>query len=142
MTSNCRGKISTGKSTLFNIMLECRMQVSAGQCTKGVYIQLIKSEFNERYDYVLILDTEGLRAHEFLGEKWSIWKDNRMATLSVLSTNANIVTAANEDDIAIREVIPIVLLAHKRSKIAEENSARQPTKLFFAYNRVDTTNLS
>ena len=136
------GTQSTGKSTLLNIMFGCRMRVSAGQCTKGVYIQLIKSEFNERYDYVLILDTEGLRAPEFFGESWSIWKDNRMATLSVLSADATIVTAVNEDDIAIREVVPIVLLAHKRSKIAEENSGRQPTKLFFAYNRVDTTNLS
>ena len=135
------GTQSTGKSTLLNIMFGCRMRVSAGQCTKGVYIQLIKSEFNKRYDYVLILDTEGLRAPEFFGEKWSIWKDNRMATLSVLSADATIITAVNEDDIAIREVVPIVLLAHKRSKIAEE-SGRQPTKLFFAYNRVDTTNLS
>ena len=135
------GTQSTGKSTLLNIMFGCRMRVSAGQCTKGVYIQLIKSGFNERYDYVLILDTEGLRAPEFFGEDWSIWKDNRMATLSVLSADATIITAVNEDDIAIREVVPIVLLAHKRSKIAEE-SGRQPTKLFFAYNRVDTTNLS
>ena len=135
------GTQSTGKSTLLNIMFGCRMRVSAGQCTKGVYIQLIKSEFNKRYDYVLILDTEGLRAPEFFGENWSIWNDNRMATLSVLSADATIVTAVNEDDIAIREVIPIVLLAHKRSKLAEE-SGRQPTKLFFAYNRVDTTNLS
>ena len=135
------GTQSTGKSTLLNIMFGCRMRVSAGQCTKGVYIQLIKSEFNKRYDYVLILDTEGLRAPEFFGEKWSIWNDNRMATLSILSADATIITAVNEDDIAIREVVPIVLLAHKRSKIAEE-SGRQPTKLLFAYNRVDTSNLS
>ncbi|KAL5248272.1 hypothetical protein ACHWQZ_G017452 [Mnemiopsis leidyi] len=136
------GTQSSGKSTLLNIMFGCRMRVSAGQCTKGVYIQLIKSEFNDRYDYVLILDTEGLRAPEFFGENWSIWKDNRMATLSVLSADVTIITAVNEDDIAIREVVPIILLAHKRSKIAEGNSGLQPTKLFFAYNRVDTTNLS
>ena len=65
-----------------------------------------------------------------------------MATLAILSADATIITAVNEDDIAIREVVPIALLAHKRSKIAEENSGRQPTKLFFAYSRVDTTNLS
>ena len=136
------GTQSSGKSTLLNIMFGCKMRVSAGQCTKGIYIQLIKSEFDDRYDYVLILDTEGLRAPEFFGEQWSIWKDNRMATLAVLSADATIITAVNEDDTAIREVVPIVLLAHKRSKIATENSVRQPTKLFFAYNRVDTTNLS
>ncbi|XP_063690953.1 interferon-induced very large GTPase 1-like [Bolinopsis microptera] len=136
------GTQSTGKSTLLNIMFGCRMRVSAGQCTKGVYMQLIKSNFNKKFDYVLILDTEGLRAPEFFGADWSIWKDNRMATLAILSADATIITTVNEDDIAIREVVPIALLAHKRSKIAEENSGRQPTKLLFAYSRVDTTNLS
>ena len=136
------GTQSTGKSTLLNIMFGCRMRVSAGQCTKGVYMQLIKSKSNKKFDYVLILDTEGLRAPEFFGEDWSIWKDNRMATLAILSADATIITTVNEDDIAIREVVPIALLAHKRSKIAEESTGRQPTKLFFAYSRVDTTNLS
>ena len=45
------GTQSTGKSTLLNIMFGCRMRVSAGQCTKGVYMQLIKSNFNKEFDY-------------------------------------------------------------------------------------------
>ena len=92
------GTQSTGKSTLLNIMFGCRMRVSAGQCTKGVYMQLIKSNFNKKFDYVLILDTEGLRAPEFFGEDWSIWKDNRMATLAILSADATIITTVNEDE--------------------------------------------
>jgi hypothetical protein len=53
------GVQSSGKSTLLNIMFGVRFRSSAGQCTRGVNIQLIKVEDRNEYDYILLMDTEG-----------------------------------------------------------------------------------
>jgi len=53
------GVQSSGKSTLLNIMFGVRFRSSAGQCTRGVNIQLIEVADRTEYDYVLLLDTEG-----------------------------------------------------------------------------------
>ena len=38
------GLQSSGKSTLLNLMFGTQLHVSAGRCTRGVYLQLVKSE--------------------------------------------------------------------------------------------------
>lgn len=53
------GVQSSGKSTLLNMMFGVRFRSSAGQCTRGVNIQLIKVEDRNEYDYILLMDTEG-----------------------------------------------------------------------------------
>ncbi|CAF1520576.1 unnamed protein product, partial [Didymodactylos carnosus] len=53
------GVQSSDKSTLLNMMLGVRFRSSAGQCTRGVNIQLIKVEDRDEYDYMLLMDTEG-----------------------------------------------------------------------------------
>jgi hypothetical protein len=40
-------------------MFGVRFRSSAGQCTRGVNIQLIEVADRTEYDYVLLLDTEG-----------------------------------------------------------------------------------
>ena len=84
------GVQSSGKSTLLNTMFGTKLKTSAGMCTRGVYIQLVKSEWPE-FDYVLILDTEGLRAPEFFGRENSQGQDNRLATFAVLPADACVV---------------------------------------------------
>ena len=134
------GTQSTGKSTLLNTMFGCRLKVSAGQCTRGMNVELVTAENREeKFDYVLVIDTEGLRSPEFFGTDGAIWRDNRMATLSVLPSDACIVTTVNEEDSAIKEVLPIVMLAFKGSTIAEEITGRLRAMLFFVYSRVDTS---
>ena len=134
------GTQSTGKSTLLNTIFGCRLKVSAGQCTRGMNVQLVTAENREeKFDYVLVIDTEGLRSPEFFGTDGAIWRDNRMATLSVLPSDACIVTTVNEEDSAFEEVLPIVMLAFKGSTIAEEISGRLRAMLFFVYSRVDTS---
>ncbi|CAK4784537.1 unnamed protein product, partial [Aphanomyces euteiches] len=58
---------SSGKSTLFNVMFGVRLQTGVGRCTRGVSMQLIKCEGHNEYEYILLLDTEGVRAPDFIG---------------------------------------------------------------------------
>ncbi|CAK58173.1 unnamed protein product (macronuclear) [Paramecium tetraurelia] len=59
------GPQSSGKSTLLNKMFGCHFLTSVGRCTKGMYLQLLKisnkEQFDNLYDYILLLDSEGLQ---------------------------------------------------------------------------------
>ena len=137
------GAQSTGKSVLLNTMFGCRLKVSAGQCTRGMNLQLVRAENRAgKFDYVLVIDTQGLRSPEFFGADDAIVRDNRLATYSILPADACIITAVNEDDSAIKEVLPIVMLAFKGSSIAEEINGRLRAMMFFVYSRVDTSRQS
>ncbi|CAF1487429.1 unnamed protein product, partial [Didymodactylos carnosus] len=115
------GVQSSGKSTLLNTMLGVRLRASTGQCTKGINIQLLKSEERDEYDYVLLLDTEGLRAPECKDVEYSEWKDNRMATFAVLPADATIILVNGEQDGALKDVLSIVTLAYEQSQLAEKS---------------------
>ena len=77
---------STGKSTLLNAMFGLQFNVSAGRCTRGAFIQLLPVKSNKSIkpmcDYVLIVDTEGLRAPE-LSSTESVTHDNELATFAI-----------------------------------------------------------
>ena len=153
------GVQSSGKSTLLNTMFGIQMKTSVGQCTRGVNMQLLKVEGRQEYDYVLVLDTEGTRAPEYHGLEGSEKRDNQMATLSILLADATIIVNPGENDAAIKEILPIVLMAYQvsnsllyfianryrnliisqGSKLAEDNGGRLSTMMFFVYNRIDTT---
>ena len=133
------GTQSTGKSTLLNTMFGCQLHTSSGQCTRGVHLQLAVAENREGIDYVILMDTEGLRSPEFFGTEGSIPRDNRMTTFAVLPANACIITTVNEEDSAIKEVLPIVMLAFKGSNIAQESAGRLSSLLFFVYSKVGTS---
>ncbi|CAF0959109.1 unnamed protein product, partial [Didymodactylos carnosus] len=133
---------SSGKSTLLNLMFGTRLRTSAGQCTRGVNMQLIRVENRkEKYDYILVLDTEGIRAPEYAGLQDSSWRDNRIATFAILPADVTIICVNSEDDSAAREVLPIVMLTHQQSELATSTSGhnnRLSTRIFFVYVRVDT----
>ena len=132
------GVQSSGKSTLLNIMFGIEMKTSVGQCTRGINMQLIPVSGRAEYDYILLLDTEGTRAPEYWGLPGSDKRDNQMATLSILLADATIIVNPGENDAAIKEILPIVLLAYQGSKLAEEKGGRLSSMVFFVYNRIDT----
>ena len=109
---------SSGKSTLLNIMFGIQMRTSVGQCTRGINMQLIPVSGRSEYDYILLLDTEGTRAPEYWGMPGSEKRDNQMALLSILLADATIIVNNGENDAAIKEILPIVLLAYQGSKLA------------------------
>ena len=60
------GPQNSGKSTLLNFMFGCDFSVSDGRCTRGIYGSFIKAtgESAIEFDYLLVLDTEGLQSIE------------------------------------------------------------------------------
>ncbi|KAH7306443.1 hypothetical protein KP509_22G012300 [Ceratopteris richardii] len=133
------GVQSSGKSTLLNLMFGTQLQTSAGRCTRGVYAQLVPSH-REQYDYVLLLDIEGLRSPEFfqLDSNSSIVRDNCLATFGFLPSDVSVFMVSNEDDIGLREILPMVLLAFKGSEIAEKYGQKIRSKIVFVYRSIDT----
>jgi hypothetical protein len=105
-------------------------------------MQLLAVEGRPEYDYVLLLDTEGTRAPEYHGLPGSEKRDNQMATLSILLSDATIIVIPGENDAAVKEILPIVLMAYEGSKLAEDNGGRLSSRMFFLYNRIDTSQAS
>ena len=111
---------STGKSTLLNTMFGLRFTVSAGRCTRGAFMQLLA--FNESLkkvtdcDYLLIVDTEGLRAPE-LSSQETQRHDNELATFVIGLANVTLInifgeTPGDMDDILQSTVHAFIRLNH------------------------------
>ncbi len=105
------GLQSTGKSTLLNSVFGLQFNASAGRCTRGAYMQLVPiseeirrtNQYNDKLqneirvncDYILVVDTEGLRAPE-LDFKQTQKHDNELATFVIGLANKTIVNIYGE----------------------------------------------
>ena len=113
------GTQSTGKSTLLNAMFGANFLVSSGRCTRGVFMQLIEidRELASRlgYHYVVLLDTEGLRAPEFSINS-SYTRDNELATFVVGLGDATIINMSGEGHSEVQDILQIIVFAFIRMK--------------------------
>ena len=57
----------------------------------------------------MVLDTEGIRAPEFASQINSDSRDNKMATMSIIPSDATIMMTVGDDDSAVKDILPIVL---------------------------------
>ncbi|KAK7888751.1 hypothetical protein WMY93_024311 [Mugilogobius chulae] len=102
---------SSGKSTMLNAMFGLQFSVSSGRCTRGAFMQLVelseemKKDF--KWDYILVVDTEGLRAPELDGNV-TIHHDNELATFVVGVGNMTLVNIFGENPNEIQDVLQIV----------------------------------
>ena len=116
MTNNAKvfvlsiiGVQSSGKSTLLNALFGLQFPVSAGRCTKGIYCHLVpvdKESLHVEYDYVLVVDTEGLGASEFTGK--STFRDNELATFAIGLADATIINMKGENWAEMKDILQIV----------------------------------
>ncbi|XP_030125247.4 interferon-induced very large GTPase 1 [Taeniopygia guttata] len=113
------GVQSTGKSTLLNAMFGLQFNVSAGRCTRGAFMQLIPvSEQLQRdlgFDFVLVVDTEGLRAIE-MADKPSLNHDNELATFVIGVGNLTVINIVGENPSEMQDVLQIAVQAFLRMK--------------------------
>ncbi|XP_067332706.1 interferon-induced very large GTPase 1-like [Channa argus] len=113
------GVQSSGKSTMLNAMFGLQFAVSAGRCTKGAFMQLVKvsEEMKEdfQFDYVLVVDTEGLRALELAGNT-TLHRDNELATFVVGLGNMTLINIFGENPADMQDVLQIVVQAFMRMK--------------------------
>ncbi|XP_073669154.1 interferon-induced very large GTPase 1-like [Paramisgurnus dabryanus] len=130
---------SSGKSTLLNAMFGLQFSVSAGRCTRGAFMQLIRvsEEMKQqmKFDYILVVDTEGLRAPELEGGRSSRNHDNELATFVVGLGNLTLINIMGENPSEMQEILQIVVQAFMRMKKVHLN----PSCMFVHQNVSDVT---
>ncbi|CAM4654477.1 unnamed protein product [Leuciscus chuanchicus] len=131
---------SSGKSTMLNAMFGLQFAVSAGRCTRGAFMQLIrvseemKTEKQLKFDYILVVDTEGLRALELSGRS-TRHQDNEMATFVVGLGNMTLINIFGESPSELQDILQIVVQAFMRMKKVRLN----PSCMFVHQNVSDIT---
>ncbi|XP_054581176.1 interferon-induced very large GTPase 1-like [Eptesicus fuscus] len=112
------GLQSSGKSTLLNALFGLQFTVSAGRCTRGAYMQLLKVEdtFTEElgFDFVLVVDSEGLRAPELSSKSKN--RDNELATFVIGLGNLTLINIFGENPSEMQDILQIVVQAFMRMK--------------------------
>ncbi|XP_030649197.1 interferon-induced very large GTPase 1-like [Chanos chanos] len=113
------GLQSTGKSTMLNAMFGLQFAVSAGRCTRGAFMQLVRvtEEMKKdlKFDYILVVDTEGLRALELAGRSTQ-HHDNELATFVVGLGNMTLINIFGENPAEMQDILQIVVQAFLRMK--------------------------
>lgn len=107
------GVQSTGKSTLLNTMFGLQFSVSSGRCTRGAFMLLIKVKVKLRKrlgcDFILVIDTEGLKAPELMTLEDSYEHDNELATLVIGLSDITIINMAMENATEMKDILQIVV---------------------------------
>ncbi|KAM4690557.1 interferon-induced very large GTPase 1-like [Rhinophrynus dorsalis] len=113
------GVQSSGKSTLLNTMFGLQFAVSAGRCTRGAFMQLIELEEELKndlnFDYILVIDTEGLRAME-LANHLTLNHDNELATFVIGVANMTLINVFGENPSEVKDFLQIAVQAFLRMK--------------------------
>ncbi|KAM4632431.1 up-regulator of cell proliferation-like [Discoglossus pictus] len=114
------GVQSTGKSTLLNTMFGLQFPVASGRCTRGAFMTLIKVKENLQEelgcDFILVIDTEGLKAPELASLDHSYEHDNELATLVIGLSDITIINMAMENTEEMKDILQIVVHAFLRMK--------------------------
>ncbi|XP_073678862.1 interferon-induced very large GTPase 1-like [Garra rufa] len=125
---------SSGKSTMLNAMFGLQFTVSAGRCTRGAFMQLIKvseeMKTELKFDYILVVDTEGLCAPELLGRS-TTHRDNEMATFVVGLGNMTLINIFGENPSVMQDILQIVVQAFMRM-----NKVRLNPRCMFVHQNV------
>uniref|UniRef100_A0A9J8DLE5 VLIG-type G domain-containing protein n=1 Tax=Cyprinus carpio carpio TaxID=630221 RepID=A0A9J8DLE5_CYPCA len=132
------GLQSSGKSTMLNAMFGLQFAVSAGRCTRGAFMQLVKvsdeMKTQMNINYILVVDTEGLRALELAGGS-TRHHDNELATFVVGLGNLTLVNIFGENPSEMQDILQIVVQAFMRMKEVKLT----PSCVFVHQNIADVT---
>ncbi|KAL8176549.1 UNVERIFIED_CONTAM: hypothetical protein K2H54_036207 [Gekko kuhli] len=130
------GVQSTGKSTLLNTMFGLQFAVSSGRCTRGAFMTLLKVQEKELgCDFILVIDTEGLKAPELAKLEDSYQHDNELATLVIGLSDVTIVNMAMENATEMKDILQIVTHAFLRM----ERIGQKPNCQFVHQNVSDVS---
>lgn len=112
------GVQSSGKSTLLNTMFGVQFPVSSGRCTRGAYMLLLKvgeemrSQLN--YDFLMLIDTEGLKSPHLAMLEDSYEHDNQLATFVIGLSDVTIINVMMENSTEMKDVLQIAIHAFLR----------------------------
>ena len=117
---------SSGKSTLLNTMFGLEFPVSAGRCTRGAFASLIPLSDSLRhtsgYDYLLVIDTEGLKGS---ADPQLRQHDNKLATFAIGVADLTIVNIFGENYNEMKEFLEIAVQAFLKMKLVKEKRVCQ-----------------
>ncbi|KAI2644728.1 Interferon-induced very large GTPase 1 [Labeo rohita] len=129
---------SSGKSTMLNAMFGLQFAISAGRCTRGAFMQLVRvsdeMKTHMNFDYILVVDTEGLHALELAGRS-TRHHDNELATFVVGIGNLTLINIFGENPSEMQDILQIVVQAFLRMKKVKLN----PSCMFVHQNVSDVT---
>lgn len=125
---------SSGKSTLLNTMFGLQFAVSAGRCTRGAYMQLIPVDDHAKlpFDYVIVVDTEGLRAPELGQLKYE--HDNELATLVIGLGDVTLLNIKGENTAEMKDILQIAVHAFLRMNLVSRHIKDHRTCIFVHQN--------
>ncbi|KAL0149774.1 hypothetical protein M9458_054822, partial [Cirrhinus mrigala] len=107
------------KSTMLNAMFGLQFAVGAGRTTRGAFMQLIRVSDEMKTlmntDYILVVDTEGLRALKLTGRS-TRHHDNELATFVVGLANLTLINIFGENPSEMQDIPQIVVQAFMRMK--------------------------
>ncbi|XP_057676864.1 LOW QUALITY PROTEIN: up-regulator of cell proliferation-like [Corythoichthys intestinalis] len=114
------GVQSTGKSTLLNTMFGVHFPVSSGRCTRGAYMLFLKVGVDTKEklgcDFILLIDTEGLKSPDLAQLESSYEHDNQLATFVIGLSDVTIVNVAMENATEMKDTLQIAVHAFMRMK--------------------------
>ncbi|XP_058255685.1 interferon-induced very large GTPase 1-like [Hemibagrus wyckioides] len=123
------GVQSSGKSTLLNTMFGVQFAVSSGRCTRGAFMIFLPvgEDLKEELlcDFVLLIDTEGLKSPALAQLEDSYEHDNELATFVIGLSDVTIINIAMENSTEMKDVLQIAVHAFLRMK--------EVGKKFFCY---------
>ncbi|XP_073681795.1 interferon-induced very large GTPase 1-like [Garra rufa] len=114
---------SSGKSML-NAVFGLQFAVSAGRCTRGAFMQLVKvsDEMKTQMNFDYILVAEGLCALELAGRS-TRHHDNELATFVVGLANLTLINIFGENPFEMQDILQIVVQAFMRTKKVRLNAS-------------------
>ena len=122
------GLQSTGKSTLMNTAFGLQFNVSAGRCTRGAFMQLlpISEELHKdvKCKYILVIDTEGLRAPELDSQKTQT-HDNELATFVIGLADVTLINIFGESPGDMDDILQTAVHAFIRMASVDLNPSCQ-----------------
>ena len=128
------GVQSSGKSTLLNTMFGLQFAVSAGRCTRGAHMQLVPVDklADLPFDYVVVVDTEGLRAPELGKIKHD--HDNELATLVIGLGDVTMINIKGENTAEMEDTLQIAVHAFLRMNLVSKTIKDHRTCIFVHQN--------
>ncbi|XP_046851638.1 interferon-induced very large GTPase 1-like isoform X2 [Xenia sp. Carnegie-2017] len=115
---------SSGKSTMLNTMFGLEFPVSAGRCTRGSFACLVplsdKLKCDTNFDYVLTIDTEGLKG---MADPEVREHDNELATFAVGVADVTIVNIFGVNYNEMKEFLAMAVHAFLKMKLVKDKKS-------------------
>ncbi|XP_062245348.1 up-regulator of cell proliferation-like [Platichthys flesus] len=114
------GVQSSGKSMLLNTMFGVQFPVSSGRCTRGAFMLFLKVGEDLKSvlncDFIVLIDTEGLKSPDLAQLEDSFEHDNQLATFVIGLSHTTVINIAMENSTEMKDILQIAVHAFLRMK--------------------------